>query len=216
MDLHTHTRHSKDGKISPEELARKAAKLGFDAIGVTDHGTVRGAIETERIAKRIAKDLIVIIGQEVKTKQGEVLVYGIRDDIEEEQDLIKTCQEVKDKKGFLIVPHPFDPMRRGTGKRIMEIMKHIDAVEGFNERTIINRFNDNAMAFVKENRIPAVVGSDAHFIDEFGKTYMLIESRKNKMDMLKAIRKGRVEFFMQGHGMMYGFKRGLKKIRTYF
>lgn len=40
-DLHTHTTES-DGTLTPEELARLAAKIGLDAIAVTDHDTFAG------------------------------------------------------------------------------------------------------------------------------------------------------------------------------
>lgn len=216
IDLHIHTNHSKDGKMSPEDLVRKAKNMGFDAIAVTDHGTIKGAVETERIAKRIAKDMIVIVGQEVNTDNGEILAYGIREDIKEEEDIVKTCKEIKQKNGFLIIPHPFDPMRKGAGKRIAEVMEYADAVEGFNERTIVSRFNDKSMAFVRENGVSAVAGSDAHFLEEFGKTYMLIDSKKETKDILEAIKEGKAELFMEKHGKAYEFKRGLKKIKTYF
>lgn len=220
VDLHIHTLHSKDGKMKPEELVRKAMDQGFDLIAVTDHGTTRGALDAEKAAERMfreeGKELIVIVGQEVKTGQGEILSYGIREDIEEGQDLLKTCQEIRKKGGFLIVPHPFDLMRRGIGDSINGVKEYVDAAEGFNERTLVTRFNNKAMAFLRENSIPVVVGSDAHFIDEFGKTYMLVESRKSKKDIFDAIRKGKTELIMQKHGSAYGFKRGLKKIRTYF
>jgi predicted metal-dependent phosphoesterase TrpH len=220
IDLHIHTHHSKDGKNDPEELVRKAIDQGFDVIAVTDHGTTRGALDAEKAAEKIfreeGKEFIVIVGQEVKTRQGEVLAYGIREDIQEGMDLLKTCQEIKSKGGFLIVPHPFDLMRRGIGQEINNVREYVDAAEGFNERTLVTRFNDKAMAFLRENAIPVVVGSDAHFKDEFGKTYMLIESRRSREDIFDAIRKGRTEFITQKHGRTYGFKRGLKKIRTYF
>ncbi|MFC2144017.1 CehA/McbA family metallohydrolase [Candidatus Aenigmatarchaeota archaeon] len=224
IDLHIHTHHSTDSKNDPEELVRKATDQGFDMIAVTDHGTTRGALDAEIAAERIfqeeGKELIVIVGQEVKTRQGEILAYGIREDIQEGMDLLKTCQEIKSKGGFLIVPHPFDLMRRGIGQEINNIREYVDAAEGFNERTLVTRFNDKAISFLRKNSIPVVVGSDAHFNDEFGKTYMLIESggnnKKSKEDVFDAIRNGKTEFITQKHGRAYSFKRGLKKIKTYF
>jgi predicted metal-dependent phosphoesterase TrpH len=216
VDLHIHTKHSKDGEIEPKDLVKKAAELGFDAIAVTDHGTVKGAIETKEIARKTAKNLIVFVGQEVKTNKGEVLVYNVRKEIKEEQDLLKTCQEAKKSKGFLVVPHPFDLMRRGIGENTKSILGYVDAIEGFNARTVINRFNERAMEFTKENNKPMVVGSDSHFLDEFGKTYMLIESEKGERGILSAIEKGRFEIVMQKHDMKLSMKRGMRKIRTYF
>ena len=40
-DLHLHTFFS-DGTFTPEELAERAARLGFAAIALTDHDTVEG------------------------------------------------------------------------------------------------------------------------------------------------------------------------------
>lgn len=40
-DLHTHTTES-DGTLTPEELVQLAAKIGLDAIAVTDHDTFAG------------------------------------------------------------------------------------------------------------------------------------------------------------------------------
>lgn len=215
IDLHIHTKYSKDGDIEPEELVKKAIELGFDAIAVTDHGTLKGAVETEKAAKKVAKDLIVFVGQEIKTEKGEILVYNVRDEIDEKQDLIKTCREAKEQKGFLVIPHPYDLMRRGIGEHLKSVIKYADALEVFNARTIINRFNEKAMSFARENRIPVVVGSDAHFMSEFGRTYMLVESRKNPVDILQAIKKGRTKPVMQKQDMRSGMKRGLRKIRTY-
>jgi len=216
VDLHIHTKHSKDSDIDPRSLVEKAVELKFDVIGITDHGTVKGAVETERIAKETAKDLIVFVGQEIITKQGEILVYNLRNGIKEKQDLVKTCKEVKKNKGFLVIPHPFDLMRRGVGRDTKRVLGYADAIEAFNARTVINRFNEKAMGFAKENRIPIVVGSDAHFLGEFGKTHMLIPSRKNKSDILNAIKSNRAKLVMQAPDMGSGLKRGLRKIRTYF
>ncbi len=216
VDMHVHTRHSQDSDTDPAELVRKAAELGFDAIAVTDHLTTRGAIEAEETARRIGSDLIVFIGQEAMTRQGEILVYGMREDIAPEQDIVKVCREAKGKGGFLIVPHPFDAMRKGVGSRIYSILDYVDAVEGFNARTVMGRFNRKAREFVSEEGIPSVAGSDAHFLEEFGMTYNLVRSGKSREGILEAIRSGSTEPVIQRQGLRSGFKRGMRKIRSYF
>ncbi len=44
VDLHVHTNYS-DGSLSPEEVVLHAKKLGFAAIGITDHDEVGGVTE---------------------------------------------------------------------------------------------------------------------------------------------------------------------------
>jgi predicted metal-dependent phosphoesterase TrpH len=76
VDLHTHSTAS-DGKLTPEEVVRKAAALGIKYLALTDHDTVDGiipAIETARAFPR----LTFIPGVEVSTDvpEGEIHVLG--------------------------------------------------------------------------------------------------------------------------------------------
>lgn len=73
-DLHLHTSAS-DGVLSPEELVRKAAGAGFDAIAVTDHDTMAGVARAREEAKR--QGIGLITGAEISCgRQGEVHVLG--------------------------------------------------------------------------------------------------------------------------------------------
>jgi len=62
--LHVHTEYSLlDGMCKIEELAAHAAELGMDALAITDHGNMYGAMEFYRAAKR--RGIKPIIGCEV-------------------------------------------------------------------------------------------------------------------------------------------------------
>ncbi len=56
-DLHLHTTCS-DGYLSPSKLVGKGAQLGFSALAITDHDTVRGIEEASREARRHKIELI--------------------------------------------------------------------------------------------------------------------------------------------------------------
>jgi predicted metal-dependent phosphoesterase TrpH len=45
LDLHNHTSFSADGVMTPLALLRAAQAKGIDCLAVTDHNTVRGALE---------------------------------------------------------------------------------------------------------------------------------------------------------------------------
>src|SRR5881398_2385951 len=52
VELHAHSAYSfLDGASAPEELARRAAELGFPALALTDHDGVWGAMEFAQACK---------------------------------------------------------------------------------------------------------------------------------------------------------------------
>lgn len=208
-DFHIHTYRSLDSNLRPESIIGRAKELGLDIIGVVDHGSVRGGKETESLAKSIAKDLIVFPGAEIRTEEGEIIAFNIDKDVPQLMGLVETCEMVKKLGGFIVLPHPFDKLRSGLGRSLYRILKYVDAVEGFNARTMFNSFNRKAVKFSKEEGLPLIAGSDAHFSEEIGKAITLVNSEKDKESVLQAIRSGRTE--------IEGEKTGAKPhIKTFF
>ena len=65
VDLHIHTTAS-DGSLSPEEIVKKAEKLRYKAIAITDHDTVDGLKKALKEAKK--RRVEVIPGIEINTE----------------------------------------------------------------------------------------------------------------------------------------------------
>ena len=214
VDMHVHTNHSKDSRTSPREVVKRALELGLDAIAVTDHNTVSGALEAERAAHKTP--LLVIPGQEVGAKEGEVMVLNVRETIPHGMSCLQTMRQARKLGGFVVVPHPFDLMRNGLGKSMQGCLRYIDAIEAFNARTLLGIFNTRAMAFAQEHGLPITAGSDSHFPEEMGNTHMLIASAKDTQAILEAITSGKAEIVARKQSLPRGVKRGLLKIRTYF
>ena len=64
VELHAHSAYSfLDGASLPEELAARAAELGYDALALTDHDGVYGSLEFAHAAKQLG--LRAITGAEV-------------------------------------------------------------------------------------------------------------------------------------------------------
>src|SRR5881397_914922 len=71
-ELHAHSAYSfLDGASQPEELAARAAELGYSALALTDHDGVYGSLEFAHAAKRFG--VRPITGAEV-TLQNEAHV----------------------------------------------------------------------------------------------------------------------------------------------
>ena len=69
VELHAHSAYSfLDGASAPEELAARAAELGYDALGLTDHDGVWGAMEFAQACKAFA--VRPIVGAELAVTRG--------------------------------------------------------------------------------------------------------------------------------------------------
>src|SRR5256885_5965935 len=69
VELHAHSAYSfLDGASQPEELAARAAELGYDALALTDHDGVYGSLEFAHAAK--AFGVRPITGAEVTLLDG--------------------------------------------------------------------------------------------------------------------------------------------------
>jgi predicted metal-dependent phosphoesterase TrpH len=214
VDFHVHTSHSKDSRADPSEVVDRALELGLDAIAVTDHNTVSGSLEAERIAR--GTGLLVIPGQEVRCREGEIMVLGFRKSLPVGMPAADLIDLARKGGGFIVIPHPFDLMRNGIGNSLASLAGRIDAVEAFNSRTIFNRFNSKAMSFAKDNGLPVTAGSDSHFVGEMGKAMVLVKSSRTVPAILRAVREGRTELVVSRQSLASGIRRGLLKIRTYF
>ena len=187
-DLHVHTNYSKDGESSVEEILRQAEKDGLDAIAITDHDSVDGA----KKALTFASPVLVIPGIEVSTKQGHLLVLGVKEIIPAGLDVVATVNIARRMGAIAILPHPYHVWRHGVARRKKAGMHIVDAVEAFNSRYIVGSANQKAARIAKRLGKPCVGGSDAHnakFVG-FGRTY--IDAEKTVPAILEAIRAGRV------------------------
>ena len=163
-DLHIHSRYSSDGVLEPEEIINAAKKKGLDGIAVTDHNTIKGGLETKRFE---TKDFEVIIGSEIMTERGEITGLFLSQEITS-KDVQGVFSEIKAQGGIVIIPHPFDGLRRSAFHPTEEDVEFIDAVEGFNSRCVFRKYNNKAVAFALQYNLPIVGGSDAHFANEVG------------------------------------------------
>ncbi|MFH1445509.1 MAG: PHP domain-containing protein [Nanoarchaeota archaeon] len=210
MDLHIHTHHSSDSNTHPNKIIKRAKEMGVNVLGITDHDTVEGAKEVKKMAP---EDIIVLLGQEIRTNDGEIIIYGLEETLPNKKDLIETCKLAKEKGGFIVTPHPFDKLRHGAGERLEEIIPYIDAIEVFNSHVRFDKFNEKAKFFAEKNKIPMVVGSDSHHHKEIGNTTNTVFSKFNEKSVLEAIKSGNVVMKTKKASIIYNVMLGMTKFK---
>ncbi|MCC7572329.1 MAG: PHP domain-containing protein [Candidatus Methanofastidiosum sp.] len=200
LDFHIHSYYSPDGNMNSLTILEMAVAKDIDVISVTDHNSIRGGIETRDLAEKKDLPIKVLVGQEVKTVSGEIIVLNLEEEIPSDMTLEDTVSYAE--KGFIIAPHPFDKFRKGIGDDIDSVKDKIHAIEIFNSRTLLSSHNKLAETYAKINGIPGVAGSDSHFSEELGSSYFVIESKKTTNAIFKTIKEGKIS--------IYGRETGIK------
>ncbi len=180
VDLHIHTTNS-DGLTKPEDVVKIAKRVGLSGVAVTDHNFLTNIKKDESI--------LVILGEEITTKEGHILALGISEEIERDLPLEETIDRIKEQGALAVAAHPFDKFRKGVGDLVYKV--DFDAIETLNARSIFPTFNSRARKAALKLKIPQVGGSDAHADDQIGRAYTIITKEvSNEDDVLKMIKKG--------------------------
>jgi len=167
-DLHLHTSWSHDCSIEVDELLDHAEAEGLGAIAVTDHNVFGGALEA--VEKARGRRLIVIPGEEVKTKdQGEVIGLFLKEEIPRGMSFGETVEAIRAQRGIVYLPHPFDRMHAIPGPATIHgHLADIDVFEVYNARLLFENYNEEAERFARKYNLLAGAGSDAHVLAGVG------------------------------------------------
>lgn len=167
-DLHVHTNHSYDSRASIQSIVSQCVRTGINCLAITDHGSVEGALEVQRIAP-----FKVIIGEEVKSSAGDIIGLFIKETIPKHLSPLETVKAIKHQGGLVMMPHPFDRVRPSAigWKVFEEIAPYIDIVETFNARNLFERDDTKAVEIAQRYGLVYAVSSDAHTSRELGRTY---------------------------------------------
>lgn len=183
IDLHTHSIISHDGGLRAEHYTRIIEDKILDYIAVTDHNETRFA----RILQQQLGDHI-IIGEEIGTKEGEIIGLFLEETIPGGLSAEETVAEIKKQNGLVCVPHPFETFRKGLKKESLErIAESIDIIEVFNGRGKWRGKNDLALAFAEKHHIAPTASSDAHCILGLGKTYSSVDYVPVRQNLVKLL-----------------------------
>ena len=187
VEFHCHTYASKDSLTHPADLVAMARRKGIDRVIITDHNSIVGAREAQAIDPEL-----IIVGEEIMTTKGEILAAFVKEEIPPDLTPLETIRILKEQGAFISVSHPFDELRKGgwLENDLLEILPHVDAIEVYNSRCMLPRFNHRAGLFAQKYNIAGTVGSDAHAAFEVGRSLLSLDQFTGPDEMRKVIRGG--------------------------
>ncbi|MCL5736526.1 MAG: glycosyltransferase [Actinobacteria bacterium] len=175
-DLHVHSNFSKDCTSSIESILAVAREVGLGALAIADHNEIEGAFLAQELARG---DPFIIVAEEVKTAEGEVIGLFLQKGIPRGLSFDETLSLIKQQGGLVYVPHPFDALRTTPSYRaLVDNLYRIDVIEIYNAKVALSSFNLAAERFAAKYNVVAGAGSDSHVLQGLG-TAMLRMPRFN-------------------------------------
>ena len=170
IELHCHTIASMDGLIPFDSILDTAAKLSLDALAVTDHDTLEGAVEVQRLARERQVPLEVIIGEEKTLDDGSHLIGLFLQRAIHSADLAGAIREIEDQGGLCLIPHPFrrkDGLLRDGLDRLELFAGRVAGFELFSAKCS-HEENRRAAELLSQTHLGPFGGSDAHYECDLG------------------------------------------------
>lgn len=186
FDVHVHSTLSACSILPLEDILAHAGALGLDGVCITDHDTMDAA----KYVREGTQDngLIVIVGMEYSTPDGQFLVFGPLEDLRPGLGARKLLELVDRRGGAAIAAHPFRIIRPVARALLENGLCHaIETVNGGNS------FIENVQACEASRRLglPGVGASDAHSLNALGRAASIIDSPvQTREDLIRAIRLG--------------------------
>jgi len=183
IDLHTHTCCSPDAFTTIQQLEKFFRRFTDFIIAITDHNVIEMALQArERFGEKI------IVGEEIKTAEGEIVGLYLNRFIEPDMSVGNTAEEIKRQGGIIMVPHPF----KRTGNEDSPIKESVldshaelfDIIEIYNARNRTKGANERAVHFAQNHHKHMGVGSDAHAVYELARTYSTFPCYNGKDSLL--------------------------------
>ncbi len=164
-DLHIHSYQSFDCDSHPRDIVRYAIKRNLNVIAITDHDTIKGALETlDYVRQHPELNLNVVVGAEIYTPEAEIIGLFLKDEIKSGK-AINVIEDIRAQAGVSVMVHP---CRDDYPEE--KVVRAVDAIEVYNLRSSA-RENLLAQELAIKAGKPGITGSDAHNSSEVGIVY---------------------------------------------
>lgn len=202
VDCQLHTIYSGDATTTLDQLAERIGEVGLDAVCITDHHTLDGALTA--LQRRLGAR--VIVGEEVRTPAGEIIGLFLTERIPYVLPLLEAASRIRAQGGLVYAPHPCDRLRAGVGEAGLSRLAGaglLDVVEVFNSK--LRHREDNAAAAEMARRLglPGGAGSDAHDPEGIGAAYVEMADFTGPREFLEGLHGARIAGCFREHALRY-------------
>ncbi len=189
VDLHVHTSFSADSLTLLAHVDGHARRRGLSAVAITDHNSIQGALRLQQ-----ETDLLIIVGEEIRTSQGEIIGLFLQEHIPPGLSPRETVRLIREQNGIVCIPHPVDRFRGSALQpaALEEIHPEVDAIEVFNARNSFGADNRLARGLAERYGLLATGGSDAHHPSEIGRAYVEMPAFTCRDSFLASLARGQV------------------------
>lgn len=187
LDLHIHSESRGKVFITPEKLRQVLKEKELDGVAITNFFSISHALWL----KKKLNDFIIIVGQEIWTKDGHIVGLGLKEKIEDYQSAQETINHIHRQQGLAVAPHPY--LSLGIGKKICSLP--VDAVEVYNAAmgfSIVHNYLAKLAA--QKCKIPQIASSDTTDTGFIGHSYTEVQTSESTF-ILETIRQGKVRLF---------------------
>lgn len=198
-DFHIHSNYS-DGKPTVLEILEHVEnQTDLDVIAISDHDTMKGALEAQELMKEKNYRFELILAEEISSLEGHILGLFLKEEIPADLPAKEVLTRIHHQGGLAVAVHPFEhtswksidpkePVMNGVGLKTLTKLRHyFDGIEILNATPTLSDENLRAALFNGTYLLQAETGgSDAHILDYIGNGYTLFEG-ETAADFRKAI-----------------------------
>jgi hypothetical protein len=213
VELHSHTVYSSDGHMRFETMSRMARRRGLDVIAITDHDTMEGAEEFQRLNTRASAGLHIIVGEErTLADMSHVIGLFLREPLQSD-DFESVVKEIWEQGGVCVFPHPLRG-KDGTFRLPRPPLQGGAACfEVFNPKCSYDE--NRAAQQLLARGWTAVGGSDAHYESDLAEAINVVPFQNNVEQSVRRALSGNVPFRVLGRRQSPGAK-GRKYAALYY
>lgn len=184
VELHCHSSYSPDCGMGFDDLIRVVQQRGLTCLALTDHNRLSGAAALRAIAP-----FPVVLGEEVRTREGEIIGLFLTEEIPSHLTPEETVARIRAQGGVVYVPHPFDRFRgsRLSPAALERIVNQVDVLEVWNGRTLLPSDNLRAAAYAARHGLLRAAASDAHTTGEVGRSHVIVRPFHDAPSFLAAM-----------------------------